>query len=272
MMNRPGFAWATRAILLAGMMMFSALLPGAELEDRQYVLCSLNWEPYYGDELPRKGFYTAIVQAAFDAAGIDTRVEFMPWARAMKEVAEGDRDVLMGAWYNEERAQTYLYSDPVFPNVVALVARKELGIESFDSLRELTDYEIGVGRGFANGEAFDSADYLNKIPADNQILNVRKLFAGRLDMIAMTVSRFRYIAEQEGFDTDEVVFLSPALAVKPLYIMAPHKFTYSRPLLEVFNQGLAEIRERGEIDRIFEEMGLGEFNRRMHAKGYMEGF
>jgi polar amino acid transport system substrate-binding protein len=86
--------------------------------------------------------------------------------------------VLLGAYYTDERAKTYMANDPIYTDRVGIVARKGVDIEKFSSLRELEGYTIGYGRGYSINEEFDNAGYLNKIAAKNQVLNLRKFYKG----------------------------------------------------------------------------------------------
>ena len=222
---------------------------------RTVTMCTLNWAPYYGEELPRNGFFTAIVRAAFERGGHSAETEFMPWARAMLEVEQGDRDVLLGAYYNEERARTYISSDTIYTDEVGIVAHENLGLTEFDSLRDLSDYTIGYGRGYSVNEEFDNAEYLDKEPEESQVLNLRKLFAGRIDLIAGSFASIQYVAREEGHDVDELVFLNPTLKENTLHIMISRAVEDGDELMADFHEGLAEIREEGTYDRILEEMG-----------------
>jgi len=222
---------------------------------RRVILCTLNWEPYYGEDLPRQGFFTALVRAAFKREGHPIKVEFMPWARAMLEVKQGDRDVLLGAYYTKKRAETYYASEPIYTDEVGIVARKALGIHHFDSLHDLSKYTIGVGRGYSVNKEFDSADYLHKEPEKSQVLNVRKLYAGRIDMIAGSFTRFRYLAKKQNRDLSKVVFLKPPLKKNTLHIMVSRAIPDGKKLLADFHRGLEAIRKDGTYDRILRQMG-----------------
>ncbi len=222
---------------------------------REVTMCTLNWEPYYGEELPRQGFFTELVRTAFERAGHEVKAEFMPWARAKLEVKQGDREVLLGAYYTEERAETYMASDPIYTDRVGIVARKGVDIEQFSSLRELEEYTIGYGRGYSVNEAFDNADYLNKVAAKNQVLNLRKLSKGRIDMVAGSFASIRYKAKEEGIDASELTFLEPALKENSLHIMVSRSIPNGEQLLADFHQGLRAIREDGTYDEILAEMG-----------------
>lgn len=225
-------------------------------EARRVIMATVPWAPFYSPELEDEGFISEISRSAFGAAGHEPELEFMPWARAMLEVRQGDRHALMGAYYTDERAETYIASDRIYTTSVGLVARKDLGITSYDSLRDLSEYTIGYGRGWATTEEFDNADYLDKEAADNNVLNVRKLYAGRIDMIAMNFDRFSQIAEDDGFDPDDVVFLDPPLQSSGLYLMISRALDDAETVGADFNKGLEAIRQNGRYDEIIERFGL----------------
>ena len=225
-------------------------------EARRVVMATVPWAPFYAPELDDEGFISEISRAAFNAAGHEADLEFMPWARAMLEVRQGDRHLVMGAYYTDERAETYIASDRIYTTSVGLVALQDLGVTSYGELRDLSEYTIGYGRGWATTDEFDNADYLDKEAADNNVLNVRKLYAGRIDMIAMNFDRFSQIAEDEGFDPDQAVFLDPPLQSSGLYLMASRAIDDPEGLVEEFNEGLKTIRENGRYDEIIERFGV----------------
>ena len=217
---------------------------------REVSMLTLNWAPHYAEDLPEQGLTTALVKAAFRAGGHRASVEFVPWSRALKEVEEGKADVVMGAYYNEDRTTRYIYSDLIYDLQVGLITRPGFSKTEYASLRELTNYRIGVSRGFANSEAFDAADYLNKDVASTPQLNIRKLYRGRIDMAVMNYDLFRYEARKEGHCLSSVSFMNPPLETQGLYLMASRNIADGEQLMRDFNTGLARIRDSGEFDRI----------------------
>lgn len=211
---------------------------------------TLEWPPHVGSGLPEQGLISALVRAAFEAAGHDMHIDFLPWARVLKDVLEGKSDVVMGAYHTKQRATDYYMSDPVYYVDVGLVTRPGLPRKKYDSLRELARYRIGTTRGYANSEEFDNARYLNIQPVTNPILNIRKLYRGRIDMAVMEFDQFRYKAEKEGFCVGRVGYLDPPLQRHGLHIMASRKIPDGMQIIKDFNRGLKVIKQNGTFDRI----------------------
>ena len=217
---------------------------------RDISMLTVEWAPHYGSELPEQGLTTALVKAAFRAVGHTSEVDFIPWARALKEVEEGKADVVMGAYHNKERERSYHFSDPIYFLELGLIARPGLGVSRYEDLSDLRPYKIGISRGFANSEEFDAADYLDKHVATFPNLNIRKLFRGRIDMAVMNFDLFRYEARKEGFCISDVEFMEPPLETHGLYLMASRNIPDGEQLMQDFNRGLDTIRNNGEFDRI----------------------
>ena len=231
-------------------LMVALLTMSAELRARDISMLTVEWAPHYGSELPEKGLTTAIVKAAFRAEGHNSDVDFIPWARALKEVEQGKSDIVMGAYHNKEREQSYIFSDAIYFLELGLIARPGLGVSNYQSLRDLASYRIGISRGFANSEEFDAADYLDKQVATYPNLNIRKLFRGRIDMAVMNFDLFRYEAKKEGFCISDVAFMEPPLETQGLHLMASRQIADGREIIQDFNRGLDKIRKNGEFDRI----------------------
>ena len=194
---------------LTALCILSLLALSGSVQAREISMLTVEWAPHYGSELPEQGLTTAIVKAAFEAGGHSSRVEFTPWARALKEVEAGNSDVVMGAYHDKERDQSYIFSDPIYFLQLGLIARPGLGVTEYKTLRDLAPYSIGISRGLANSEEFDAATYLDKHVATFPNLNIRKLFRGRIDMAVMNFDLFRYEAKKEGFCISDVEFLEP---------------------------------------------------------------
>ncbi len=224
---------------------------------KELTMVTVDWAPYYGSEMSNNGVITVIVKTAFQRSGIEASIKFIPWKRAMKEVEIGKSDMLLGVYYTDKRNKTYLYSEPIYDIHVGLVALKSLGISQFEKLLDLIPYSIGVSRGWSNSKEFDQADYLNKQGATNQILNVRKLFKKRIDMISISFDVFRYeVATTSDNDLNEVVFIEPALQISTIHLATSRNNPDKENVINAFNKGLAEIKQDGTYDKILKQYGF----------------
>lgn len=219
---------------------------------REIKMVTTQWAPFYSDQLPRGGPVTEIVVEAFKRSGHQATVEYLPWSRALKKVTENQADLVLGAYYTEARSKVFSYSAPIMMVNVGLVANSSIGIESFKSLRELSPYKIGVSKGWANSPEFDAAPYLNKDLANNQILNIRKLGFGRVDMIAVSFEVFRYEDSKIHPQHEKVThsFLKPLLSRSPLHLIMSKQLEGQELILEGFNLALQEMKEDGTYGSI----------------------
>jgi polar amino acid transport system substrate-binding protein len=233
--------------------LFLAVLIASPCLAREISIATLEWPPNISVNLPEYGLTGAMVKAAFEAVGHTVNIQFMPWTRALKEVLDGRTEVVMGAYYNEDRGKKYIYSDLIYHVDVGLIARPGLAKKSYESLQELVPFKIGITRNYANSKEFDAARYLRKYIAASPVLNVRKLYRGRIDMTAMSFDTFRYEAEKEGFCPDRVTFVQPPLQRHGLYIMGSRNIPDGKEIIDDFNKGLKIIRANGTFDQIMKK-------------------
>lgn len=214
-----------------------------------------DWAPYYGSDLESGGVVAALARAAFEVRGHALEVQFMPWNRAFAMAEQSRFDAVLGAYYSEERDETFTFSEPFYEIEVGIMAKKAHGITHYDSLRDLSAYTIGYNDGYGYGEAFENADYLKKDPAANQTFSVRKFLGDRVDMVAMGRGIFRYEAGPllDG-SFDEVVFLEPPLMVGKLHMMFSPEADPA--LRQDFDAGLAQIQADGTYQAILNTYGF----------------
>ncbi len=219
-------------------------------------MVTTDWAPYYASTIKSGGVVTELAQAAFLRGGIESSINWYSWIRAMRMVKEGSADAVMGAYYSDERAELYTFSDPLFSVDVGLIALKSLGIEKYKGLHSLEPYLIGLMRGWVYTQEFDAADYLKKQIVVNQVFAVRMLFAKQVDIVAASISVFKHEANLlTNSEDQEIVVLDPLLDSKPLYLMFSKTNPNSLALIKIFNAGMASIRADGTFQKILEKHG-----------------
>ncbi|MCG8568881.1 MAG: transporter substrate-binding domain-containing protein [Spirochaetes bacterium] len=226
---------------------------------QELYLITLEWEPFIGTKLKNDGFIIEIVEKSFFAVGYQTiKIEYFPWKRCMEMGKNNMTDAIIGAWYNEERAKIYHYSEPMITNKKMFFKLKENQvINHYTTLKDLSAYSIGVIRGFTYSQEFDNADYLNKDECVDVAMLFKKLVAGRVDLVIDEYYTTLYILQNDlaTFKPD-IEVISPPLKEDPLYVIFPKGRKNSKQLRDQFNEGLNILKKNGQFDKILLKHGF----------------
>lgn len=229
---------------------------GVAAKAREIHLTTLVWEPYYGPDLPNDGFCGAITKAAFERVGHSVKITYVPWARALRDAAAGRYDGILGGYYTKERAKDFYYSEPFAKAQGALIAPADFKFDQYDTMRDLEGHKIAVANDFAYSEAFDNADYLNKMEVNRTQQIIHMLFKRRVDMAALSVAVFRHQAKQLGYEnTENMKMLEPLLFENDLFVMMSKAVEDGKELRNDFDEGLAAIKNDGTYADILERYG-----------------
>lgn len=207
-------------------------------------LTTLDWCPYTCAALPDQGLSTLVVTRAFAASGIDVKVEFLPWQRAV-QTAESDPKV---AGYFPEYAGSFdkfTLSSPLGESPLGLVvpAGKTIADVSVPALSRL---KLGVVSGYVNTEAVDKAIGDKTLPVEavkDDLTNLRKVIAGRIDaaIIDEYVMRYELSPNRElAGDRSKVAFNPTVLENKTLHI-AFAKSPLGEKMKAAFDDGIRKI-------------------------------
>lgn len=208
------------------------------------------------DEEKKGGYLVEITIEAFRRVGYEVNIEYLPWKRALvMSMEQGRYDVLLGAYYSEERAHKMAYSEPVATVEISILTRKEKNIP-YNSVEDLAPFLIGHINGATVNPEFDLAAkrYLKVDYVSNVDQNIKKLLMGRIDMLVDKKRKIQLIINEKYYESkDRLVFLAPPLEVSYFYNAFPKSLDGYRKKLEDFNEGLKRIIEDGTYDRIVRE-------------------
>ncbi len=221
---------------------------------KRFTFVTVDFPPYYGENLPNKGWVSEVAIAALKARGYDeVEIRFIPWIKALEDTQAGYYDALLGAYHTRERADLYYFSAPIGQVRTGFFKRKDVGI-SFKELTDLKNYKIGVVKGYATSKKFDSADYLTKVEVPNLDEGLKKLYNREIDLMAdsRAVGKFRlkFLEKEIPGIRKEIVFIRPFLAMNKIYVAISKKATNAYRKLIDFNQGLRKIYFRGIFRKI----------------------
>jgi polar amino acid transport system substrate-binding protein len=227
-------------------------------EPRSLVFSTLDAPPYFGETLPNGGFYTEITREAFQRVGYTLGVKFMSWKRALEAARHGEYAGVLGIYYTEERANDFIYTEPIYDDEIVFFARKGEAI-TYTTLRDLTPYTIGVLSGAAEiDEMFQREPGLTFIESSGHDINVQNLMAKRLDLVLCSrVYLLHVLATQFPQWNEAIDVVRPPLWIATMYNVISKNVADAAAVAADFNRGLQMIKDDGTFDQILQQHGLG---------------
>jgi len=187
-------------------------------------LASLEWLPYVGSQLQQHGLSSFIADSAAQKFGYRLQIDYFPWTRAMRiGLLDARYAGYFPAYYTVERARQCYFSASIGSSTVGLAYLNNAPLQ-WQNLQDLSGLTIAVVAGFSNGPAFDALvreGRLHVDPSPSDMLNLRKLVAGRVDAVVIDKLVLRYLLLTEPSllqDRERIVFHDKPLAELPLYI------------------------------------------------------
>ncbi|EQC46873.1 ABC transporter substrate-binding protein [Bacteriovorax sp. Seq25_V] len=201
---------------------------------------TLEWPPYTSALTDKFNESNILVKKIFKQVNVKAEFNFYPWSRALMLASNGLVDALGPEYYSEARSKDFYYSEPFYETPLVLVARKDFPLDSYKELSFLTKYKIGVVKNYINNEYIDDNNTITKENALDDLNNIKKLIAKRIDVIVIDKKVMDYLIEKEGLGHDFKV-LEPILERKKLYVVFPKKKKGSLELRDKFNAGLRKL-------------------------------
>jgi len=214
------------------------------------------WAPYADTSLVNGGLATDLINTALSRAGYSTEYEQVPWARAVHGLTEGRYDILINAWYSDDRTLIGQFSAAYLTNQLRFIKRKGFPID-YQNLAQLHPHSIAVVRGYAYSPAFDNDLELKKVPVASFSTAVRMLAAGRVELTVEDEYAARYALSRESREVqNSVEFLPTSLAENTLHILVSLKNPEHEKIITRFDQEIAAMKADGSYDKLFKLHGL----------------
>lgn len=220
-------------------------------------LATTDYPPYFSSHLPGDGVVAAITRAALAKHGHTLQLHYRPWARLMAEVKAGQFDGVMAVWYEPARAEYLSYSLPLVNTVMGFYGRvdKPLATQPLSALRPRV---IGTVRGYKNPDAFEQAGLKQELAADD-LTNLRKLAAGRLDLVLIDKVLAQHLLGNLSLaERHAIRWQDPPLAVMPLHVGFQQGLPDGEQLLAEFNDGLQTLRKNGQLAALIRQYKLAQ--------------
>lgn len=237
--------------LLCAMGYLAALLVMQPVSAQTLRLAGDAWAPYADTSLINGGLATDLIRTALARAGFTTEYEQVPWARGILGLSDGRYDILIDAWYSEERTRIGQFSQPFLVNRLCFLKRKDSPI-SYAKLADLYAYPVAVVRGYAYSAQFDNDPNLKKVPVHSFSMSLRMLAAGRVQLAVEDEFAARFALSREPQELrDRVDFLTVPLSENNLHILVSLKIPNHAEIVDKFDREIVAMKADGTYERLF---------------------
>ena len=235
------------------------LLSPAQLEaaERVIKISSDPWEPWvFGEEggSATGGWSIDITKALFQRLGIKTDIKVYPYERCIRQMKDGERDMLLMAKKTKERQQYLLYTDTSVADPQLLYyATDRTSDFQWTAWADLKKMTIGGVRGFNYGE-FHHAARMHDIKielTESDLQNVKKLLAGRIDLVMLSRSTARHFISTYPEFRGKLQAASKPVANAEFYLALSKKGA-ATDLLPEINRVLLEMKNDRTLNKIIE--------------------
>ncbi len=205
------------------------------------------YEPFAHHSLPQGGMTVEIVREAFLAAGYEARIVFMPWKRGFIGMQRHIYEGTFPHFFNEEWAQEYLYSEPIYPGHQRIYVSANSSVK-FNRIQDLVGLRLCSPMGHAIDSHLKKLMYtaaISVISPSSAELCAKMLERNRVDFMALDETVYNYM-----FSGLNLKAVGEPLAKSDLYLLLPRHEPNSEILMEAFNRGLRCVKASGLFDNI----------------------
>lgn len=251
-----GFVRCLVAAVAALCWAFSTGTPGAVASEPVRVVTGDDYIPFTDQQLPRQGFATAVVRAAFERAGLRVDMTWRPWKRGYADTAQVLFDATFPYFKTLERQQEMHYSSPIYEVPTKLFYRR--GGPSMESYEDLMGLTVCNPLGYAIppelGRLIAAGAVQRDQPRD-MVHCFRKLIAGRVDVVPTNELQGWDLVRRLGDGEGQAIAASHFdVVVNTLHLIVSRSHPEGAALIKRFDDGLRSLREDGTLARLEAEL------------------
>lgn len=235
---------------LIGLLLVIGFSLSSYSQAKEITLTTTDWAPFYGSKLDDGGFLSVIATESLKASGYDSNLEFTSWGNALELVKTGKKDILLGAYFSEDRAKHYHFSLPIYSALTGIIKKEGLPLDFYNSFEMLDKYKIGKIDKSVVGKSFDAFPFKNLIGFEGVDEGLKALNQGDIDLYVDSFAVVKQVAADIGINPASLQMLQPPIEENDLYILVSREIPDAVKLRDAFNAGFIQIQVNGTYDKI----------------------
>jgi polar amino acid transport system substrate-binding protein len=233
---------AVRAFV-AGAILAASLSP-ASAESVKLVTGN-GYQPFADQSLPSGGLTTDLVRTAYERAGYEVSIQFLPWKRGAAMVRDGNADATFPYVKTDEREKVYTFSEPIFAIPISpAVSPENAGtINAFEDMKgKKTCRPVGWASASPElNEAEKAGEITVQRPSAIESC-FRLLEAGRVDFLVGEEPRLQADAEKALGSRDSIHIEDFTLGETRLHLIFAKTSKETSDRVEAANKALRDLK------------------------------
>ena len=234
-----------------------------ELPDVIEICTDAEWPPYdYKDPRNKNkpvGATIDILHEIFKRRNMKIDIKILPWKRCEHRVERGQSHMIIDLSINPEREKKYLISDPLYELKHAFYYEKSRYPEGPDirAVEDVNNFSVGSILGYnLDIYKFDISKVDSGAATIERLL--KKLRLRYIDLVIGYIEIYQGLAAIGRIDLSGLDYIEiPETPSKLYYVMFTRKKGKGgKKLLEIFNQGLEQLKSEGYYHRVFQKYGI----------------
>jgi polar amino acid transport system substrate-binding protein len=216
------------------------------------------WCPYNCDPKDKNpGYITEVIDSVLLKKGHKMDYQILAWNRALLEVTDGKYNAVIGA--SETDIKGGINTESFGSSKSCFFVKKESAFK-FGGVSTLNGKKVGIIKDYKYGDEIDkdiasrAAGYDISFGDDALTLNIRKLDAGRVDVVLEDDAVFNYTAMKEKMSGKFVS--GGCLEANLIFVQFGPKNPKNAEYAKAISEGLNELRASGELKKILDKYNL----------------
>jgi polar amino acid transport system substrate-binding protein len=220
------------------------------------------WPPYtfadHKDPRVVRGASADLIVEILRRAGYSASITLLPWKRCLRDVETGAMAMLLNASYSEDRAKTYLLSQPYYKLHSALyytTARFPVR-PSIKTIADMQKYKYCGLLGY-NYSMYAITDVMLDTSARTEASRFNMLRAERCDFAIGDIELVTAFAAMGQVDLSGTAYIPiPGAKPKDFHVLISRNDAGSEKLLKVIDNGIKDLKADKTYARIFSKYGI----------------
>ena len=196
------------------------------------------------------GYTIELVQEIQKRVGNTDAIQMVPWARGYEQIQRESNVVLFMMSRTAERNDLFKWVGPVLETVFGFYAKADSKI----SLATLEDAKkigsIGVYLNDVRAQYLTKAGFTNLDQVADNSLNVKKLMAGRIDLLASSSTAYGGDATMAGFKPADLKLVLPFQKIQVYIAMSKNM---PPQVVDSWNAALNAVRQDGIMEKLLKK-------------------